>query len=512
MLFVLGLDGATFDLLNPWMAEGYLPTLASLAQNGATSELTSTLPPVTSPAWPSFMTGKLPAQHGVFDFFRRVPGREPHHTELINSTHIQSALFWDYLSEAGKTVGILNVPATHPPRPVNGYLIPGLLSPDQGATTYPPDLCDPYITELGAYRLTPDLLYRPGNEASFIQQLHDITELQFRYAKRLWHDQPTDFFMLHILATDIIQHKLWKHMDASHPWHEPDTPYKNAIRDLYVAIDRWLAELMEGFPAGATTLIISDHGFGPQHQTANLNNLFLAQGLMTLKPSLSRHLRQLAWRNALTTKLGQRLWRRERLLDFTDVDWTQTYAYSLGHMGQIYLNLVGREPNGIVPLNDYEQLCQQISQALHTLSLPLQIHLNPTPTSAPDIQVVLDEYRTLAYPMFTGDGKIITEQFLGDSGHHRMNGVLLAHGEGIRPGQSYPPANLTDLAPTILHLLQTPIPTDLDGQILNHLLTTSHPITHRPPLPMSTPTPHPISSQDEDEITQRLQALGYLDQ
>lgn len=512
MLFVLGLDGATFDLLTPWMAEGHLPTLAKLAHKGATSPLTSTSPPVTSPAWPSFMTGKLPAQHGVYDFFRRRPGRNPHHTELINTSHIHSPLFWDYLAEAGHTVGILNVPVTHPPRPVNGYLIPGLLSPDQGATTYPPNLTQPYHNKLGQYRLTPELLYRPGNEPTFIQQLHDITQLQFRYAQQLWQDQPTDFFMLHILATDIIQHKLWQHMDTSHPWHNPHTPYKHAIRDLYIAIDGWLAELMGAFPAGTTTLIISDHGFGPQHQTANLNNLFLTKGLMALKPGLTRRLRQLAWRTTPTTKLGQRLWQRQRLLDFDDIDWTQTTAYSLGHMGQIYLNLQGREPHGIVPINKYTQICDHISQTLHTLSLPLQIQINPTPSNAPDIQLILDNYRTLAYPMFAGDGKILTEQKLGDSGHHRLNGILIAHGEGIRPGQFTTPAHLTDLAPTLLHLLQTPIPSDLDGQVLQHLLTTSHPITVCQPRPITAPAGYSASTDDETEITQRLQALGYLDQ
>ena len=208
-LLIIGLDGATFDLIKPWAAEGKLPTLAKLMQDGVTGNLESTLPPVTSPAWPTFMTGKNPGKHGVFDFIRPRAGT----FDMVNASQIKGKLLWEILSEAGYSVGVLNVPITYPPRKVNGYMVPGLLSPDQGKTVYPPDLLKPYEAELGKYRLTPNVQYKAGNEDEFIADLHDLIDTQLRYALRLMKDHPTDVLMLHFLATDNGSHALWRFMD-----------------------------------------------------------------------------------------------------------------------------------------------------------------------------------------------------------------------------------------------------------------------------------------------------------
>src|SRR5512137_1814263 len=216
-LLIIGLDGATFDLIKPWAAEGKLPTLARLMHDGVTGDLESTLPPVTSPAWPTFMTGKNPGKHGVFDFIRPRAGT----FDMVNASQIHGKLLWEILSEAGYSCGVLNVPITYPPRKVNGYLVPGLLSPDQGKTTWPPDFLKPYEAELGPYRLTPRVSYKAGNEDTFIADLADLIDAQARYALRLMRDHPTDFTMVHFLATDNGQHALWKHQDPTHPDHDP---------------------------------------------------------------------------------------------------------------------------------------------------------------------------------------------------------------------------------------------------------------------------------------------------
>lgn len=517
MLLLLALDGATFDLLTPWMAAGYLPTLARLVAEGTAGELASTLPPVTAPAWASFMTGMHPAGHGLYDFFHH-PAGQPQNTQMVHSGHIRAPLFWDYLSAAGRTVGVLNVPVTHPPRPVNGYLIPGLLSPDQGATCYPAGVWQPYASELGPYRLTPAALYRPGQEAAFIADLHALTRTQFAYARRLLHDRPVDFFMLHILATDIAQHKLWRHMDPAHPWHDPAQAarFGPAIRELFQQIDRALADLLASLPPGSTTLVMSDHGFGPQQQTANLNILFLASGLLRLKPGRGTTLRRAAARHPLTTRLGQRLWQREKLLDFADVDWPNSRAYALGHMGQVYLTPPGRA--------NPQATLAAITTALHSLrqpgtGQPLAVTILPASAAGPgpyqshgpDLHLILDGYRTVAYPMFAADGRILTAQRLGDSGHHRANGIFIAHGPGIRPGYKLAGARLVDLAPTILHLLGVPIPTGLDGHLLSGALLDPRPGPTQPPLPPPTDPATTLPASEQAEIAARLQALGYME-
>src|SRR5512137_182448 len=270
-LLIIGLDGATFDLIKPWAAEGKLPTLAKLTQDGVTGDLESTLPPVTSPAWPTFMTGKNPGKHGVFDFIRPRAGT----FDMVNASQIKGKLLWEILSEAGYSVGVLNVPITYPPRKVDGYLVPGLLSPDQGKTVYPPDLLKPYEAELGKYRLTPNVQYKPGNEDEFIADLHDLIDTQLRYALRLMKDHPTDVLMLHFLATDNGSHALWRFMDQTHPRHEAAlfARYGHALLEVYQHLDRAVGEVNSAISNPHSTIVMSDHGFGPLHRTINLNIL-----------------------------------------------------------------------------------------------------------------------------------------------------------------------------------------------------------------------------------------------
>lgn len=523
-VLVIALDGATFDLLNPWLAEGALPTLARLRAAGASGELRSTLPPVTAPAWASFMTGKNPGKHGVFDFFQPRAAYLDRY-EMANSSHIQAKLLWEYLSEAGLRVGVLNVPLTHPPRPVNGFLVPGLLSPDQGQTCYPADLLRPYQQAIGPYRLTPDLLYQPDNPAPFIADLHALGQRQSAYARRLLADHPVDFFMVHFLTPDIAQHKLWRYSDPAHPWYEPAEAarYSAGLRDLFAQLDEAIADLIALMPAGTTVLVMSDHGFGPTHQIVNLNQFFIQTGLMRLKQGWRTRGRQWFFnRPQLWRGMGRWL----RPLSFADVDWAQTTAYSLGHIGQVYLNVRGRQPFGTVPPEKYEAtraaLMATLNQLRHPFSeRPLVTHIIPREAAAhgpyldngPDLHLVMDGYQTMAYPMFAADGHIVSEQRWGNSGDHRPNGLLIVAGPPIKAGQTLASARLIDLAPTLLYLLGVPVPDDMDGQVLETAVTaayrTAHPVERQTAVPSTEAAVH-LSELEEQIVAQQLRDLGYM--
>lgn len=514
-VLVVGLDGATWDLLDPWLSRGALPTLGRLIARGSACRLQSTLPPVTSPAWPSFMTGKEPANHGVFDFFRVAAfraGARPGRVELVDSTDIRSRLFWECLSAAGRSVGVLNVPVTYPPRPVNGYLVPGLPVPDDGIATYPPQVLQPYANELGPYRTMPRLLYEPGNEAEFGDDLRDLTATQIAYALRLCRAHPTDFMMVHFPATDVAQHKLWRHLDAAHPWHVPARArFGDIVRELYVQIDAGLNALLTAMP-DAAVFVLSDHGFGPQTRTVNLNLHLAEHGLLTFEAG--RRLRRWAWRREWSTKVGQRLWRRERLLDWDDVDWTRTRAYALGHMGQIWLN---------VPDRERATARTEVARALRELKDPVTggslvdrlIWREEAPGGAyahegPEAYVIMDGHRAPAYPMLAGDGRVVTEQRRGDSGHHRPDGILVGSGEGIRAGATLEGARLVDVAPTILHLMGVAVPDDLDGRVLRGLLEGSREVEYQPS-PAFEAAPRERDEDLEARMAARLRALGYLE-
>jgi predicted AlkP superfamily phosphohydrolase/phosphomutase len=541
-LLIIGLDGATFDLIKPWAAEGKLPTLAKLMHDGVTGDLESTLPPVTSPAWPTFMTGKNPGKHGVFDFIRPRAGT----FDMVNASQIKGKLLWEILSEAGYSVGVLNVPITYPPRKVNGYMVPGLLSPDQGKTVYPPDLLKPYEAELGKYRLTPNVQYKAGNEDEFIADLHDLIDTQLRYALRLMKDRPTDVLMLHFLATDNGSHALWRFMDQSHPRHDPAlfVKYGDALQKVYQHLDRAVAEIESAVSNQHSTIIMSDHGFGPLHRTINLNILFIEKGLMHLRPKFFTQLRWWAFRNGLTpataykilSKFGlqnitakvSRKARNEmvgKFLSFEDVDWSRTIAYSMGHVGQIYLNVQGREPHGIVTPDRYAEARQQVIDALNTLTdpaigQPLVDRIIPREEAAhgpyadqgADLHLILDGYKTIAFPLFATEGRVLTPQIRGDSGCHRLHGIFIGSGAAFVNGGAVPNARIIDLAPTILHLLNVPVPEDMDGRVLSDALSPElRDQAAQVGAAATTSTAQvDFTEAEQAEVEDRLRALGYL--
>jgi predicted AlkP superfamily phosphohydrolase/phosphomutase len=541
-LLIIGLDGATFDLIKPWAAEGKLPALAKLMQDGVTGELESTLPPVTSPAWPTFMTGKNPGKHGVFDFIRPRAGT----FDMVNASQIKGKLLWEILSEAGYSVGVLNVPITYPPRKVNGYMVPGLLSPDQGKTVYPPDLLKPYEAELGKYRLTPNVQYKAGNEDEFIADLHDLIDTQLRYALRLMKDHSTDVLMLHFLATDNGSHTLWRFMDQTHPRHDPAlaAQYGDALLKVYQHLDRAVGEVNSAISNQHSTIIMSDHGFGPLHRTINLNILFIEKGLMHLKPKFFTQLRWWAFRNGLTpataykilSRLGlqnitakvSRKARNEmvgKFLSFEDVDWSKTIAYSMGHVGQIYINVQGREPHGIVTADRYSEARQQVTAALNTLIDPAtgkslvdriipreEAAHGPYADQGADLHLILDGYKTIAFPLFATDGRVLTPQIRGDSGCHRLHGVFIGSGQAFAKGAVVNNARIIDLAPTILHILNVPVPEDMDGRVLIDALAPElrGKATQVGAAATTSTAQVDFTAEEQAEVEDRLRALGYL--
>ncbi len=528
MVLVIGLDGATFDLLEPWLAAGHLPTLARLVAQGSSGPLQSTLPPVTAPAWATFMTGKNPGKHNVFDFFR-AHSPDLDRPEMVNMGDVQARPFWDYLSAAGRRVGILNVPLTYPPTPVNGFIVPGLLSPDEGQTTYPADFLRPYHPTLGPYRLVPHRLYRPEQTAAFVAELQAVTATQIQYALRMAQDHPVDFLMVHFLATDIAQHKLWRYLDETHPWYEPVSgqQFGTAVRDIFAQIDAGLSQLLTILPSDLTMLVMSDHGFGPQQQIMNLNILLIEAGFMRLKPEAAVKWRDWLARHKWWANPAARLFRllgRERLLSFADVDWAQTQAYARGHMGQVYLNVQGREPQGIVSPADYTAVREQIAALLTSWRHPADGRIpvtavipgeaaasGPYATAGPDLHVIIDGYRTLAHPLFAADGRILTAQPWGDSGSHRREGVLIVQGPEVRHGR-IANARLEDIAPTILHLLGVPVAEDMDGRVLTTLFTDAfqrHPVTYQSPLEIND-SPGGLTAAMQATVEEHLRGLGYL--
>jgi predicted AlkP superfamily phosphohydrolase/phosphomutase len=539
-VLVVGIDGGTFDLIKPWAEAGDLPNLARMMAEGVHSPLESTIPPVTAPAWSSFATGVNLGKHGVFDFIRPMGGRY----DLVNATSIRAPTLWEILSEAGRKVGVMNVPVTYPPQPVNGFVIGGMLSPMSGTFTYPADLLDQYRGQTEPYRIAPHVQYKPGNEAEFVDDLLDLVERRGDYALRLMADYPYDFMMFHFQATDVMQHAFWKFVDPAHPRYDPQAAarFGPGLKRLYGRVDEYIGQIRDHLTDDTTMIVMSDHGFGSLHYVVNMNLFLLDQGLLKLKKGVWTRLKAGLFRAGLTpasiwhmverTGLQNYVWQVSKstrnkvvgkFLSFDDVDWSQTVAYSIGHVGQIYVNLKGREPEGIVEEEQYEAVKQQVTDALHQLYHPEtgqplvdrvipsdQVVHGPYANQGPDLHLVMDGYQTIAFPLFATDRRIVTRQIRGDSGCHRLHGVFIAKGPEIEQGKMVENPHIMDLAPTILHLMGLPMLDSMDGRVLTEALTSNRPI-ERQANAASDEKPHDALSQEEEaEVEDRLRALGYL--
>lgn len=550
--FVIGLDGATFDLILPWVAQGKLPAMAQVLARGAWGQLRSTVPPMTGPAWTTFATGANPARHSIYDWVYREPGTYNFVPATAANRRLPS--LWSLLSAAGRRVAVVNVPMTFPPEPVNGLLISGLPTPSKQVTfTHPPELAQEIERITGNYILYPDpgQAYSDAGVDAFLARLYQTTETRIKLVENLRGREAWDFFMVVFNGTDTVQHAMWKFMSPAHPLHDPTkaAKYGDAILTFYQFLDRWLATQIASLPPDTVLMLMSDHGFGPFHKFIHVNNWLREQGFLAIKPAWRARLKYAAFRAGfspmavydLLMRLGLGSLKREVVrgqgqgllrtlfLSFDDVDWPATRAYSLGNIGQIRLNVTGREPQGCVaPGREYEQVREEIMARLRLLTDPAtgeavvdeiypreELYRGPYLEDAPDIVFLPKRLEYFGFGEYEfGSHRVIEAMRRGISGTHRMNGIFAALGEPVQPGVEISGATLADLAPTVLHLLGQPIPAAMDGRVLIQALrgplAAQTPQVVDTPAPVSTTGAFTLSAADEAAISERLRGLGYV--
>ena len=283
-VLVIGLDGATFDLLLPWLEEGFLPHLAEIWRRSSYAPLRTTIPPITASAWTSFQTGKNPGKHGLFDFTQYRPGS--YETPFVNARSVQAEPLWVTLGRHGKRVVVLNVPVTYPPRRVNGYLISGLLTPSTNVEfTYPPGLSQELTETIGDYEiLVPVRDFLHLGVRGFVDRLTGVSRKRAEAARYLMGRLEWDFFMVHFHSPDVLQHALWSFLDRSHPEYDAaadgDREY---VRSYYRELDSLVGSLVREAGQNVTVVLMSDHGFGPAYKRFHINQWLATQGFLTLR-------------------------------------------------------------------------------------------------------------------------------------------------------------------------------------------------------------------------------------
>jgi predicted AlkP superfamily phosphohydrolase/phosphomutase len=510
-VLIIGLDGATLDLIRPWAAQGYLPNLQKLMAQGAWGEMQSTIQPITAPAWTSMITGVNQGKHGLYDFVRRKA--DSYAMEVTNASHVSAPTIFDLASQQNKRVIAINVPYTFPPRPVNGICIGGPFAP-----VVSPELVHPVDFFTRLKEIAPHYFILPDYDAThadplgeYARQLKNEVELREQVSLALMKEEDWDLFMVVIMATDEVQHAYWHCMDARPG--DALYPYRDVIREIYQRADEAIGKLLAAVEQEADkptyVFIASDHGFGQLKYMINLNRWLVEQGFMAFQPAAenrvgsikSKTVKRLATayrrylpskaRKILRTRMGNQTFERmkgeiESALFTSGVDWPSTRVYALGAGGNLYVNLQGREPQGIVaPGEEYEDLRSNVIQSLQELKDPdtgealvkrtfrrEELYQGPFVERAPDLII---QWRDYAYwgrgrydshaPVFEGNKKLdFTEIPL--TGTHRPQGILIASGPGIATGTHLQDSSLLDVAPTVLGLLGLPGYAALDGVFL----------------------------------------------
>jgi predicted AlkP superfamily phosphohydrolase/phosphomutase len=452
-VFVIGLDcGEPTLVFDRWRQD--LPNLSRLMAGGTYGELTSTIPAITVPAWASMLSSKDPGQLGVYGFRNRAD-RTYENMTIASARAIRAPRVWDVLSEAGRQVAVVGVPQTYPVTPVNGVMISSFLTPStRSPFTHPAGLKDDVAALVGEY-LFDVPRFRTEDKDHLLAQIYALSDQHQQVIKHLMTNRPWDFFMHVDMGVDRIHHGFWKYFDPRHPKYEAGNPYEDAIHDYYVHLDEQIGERLALLDDDTAVLVVSDHGGQPMMGGICFNEWLKQEGYLVLDyqpPGIVP-------------------------LEKCEVDWSRTVAWgSGGYYARLFLNVKGREPEGVVEPTDYERVRDELAAGIAAIAGPDGRPLGSVAYKpeevyaqvnniAPDLVVYFGDLQWRSVGSL-GHGTIHTsENDTGpDDANHAQQGLYIyyhphAAGQGAGPRR-----HLMDVAPTILDLMDVPVPADMRGQ------------------------------------------------
>lgn len=548
---ILGLDGVTFDVVDPLIARGRMPVLAGLAQRGVRARLRSTCPPVSAPAWVTFLTGKQPGKHGVFNFQNLDARRYSGFSErLVNSSYFRGGTLLDHLGRVSALRSLAyRIPMTYPAWQVpNGVVVSGPPLPDRRRAYAAPASVE---AEIGSTSpLSHDEL-EAAKRARDVARLDACNRFELDVLERTvlrYLAAGTELVIGFTGIPDGLHHVFWGMHDPRSPVYQPDAPLalRTIIERWYEEIDASIGRMLAGCDEQTAVIVLSDHGGGPAPtRQVNLNAFLREAGYLGVAGERRAHVangvrrfadrarQELPGRMWLKRHLPERVLRRLRgLRNATSaIAWEETRAYAIPifyPITAVWVNLAGRQPKGIVaPGAEYERVRDELVTRIGALRDPVtgaavvkavwrreDVYAGAHVEDAPDLIVETAPGHQGGFELDAVVSDVPMPALRALSGSHAPEGILVAAGGPFRSGVELDPPSLADVLPTALHLLGAPLPDDLDGRVMSEALSPEWAAAH----PVQTASREggegervTLSNDDEGEMRKFLQGLGYVE-
>ena len=453
-LIVIGLDCATPKTLFKDFLED-CPNIKKLVESGVFGKLKSSDPPITIPAWMVMATGKKAGTLGLYGFRHR---KENSYADywIATSYSIKEKKIWDILSERGLKSCILGLPPTYPVQPINGCLVAGFITPDTSSQyTYPLELKDEIKENIGNYIL--DVNFRINNKEALLHEIYEMTEVQFKTVNYLIVNKEWTYFKFVIIGLDRFHHAFWKYYDKSHKRYLPNNKFESEMKKFYKYLDTKIGEVLDLLDDKVSVMIVSDHGAKAMKGLISVNMALEKLGLLTFKEKPEPG-----------TRIGD-----------AEIDWEKTYAWGWGgYYARIFLNVEGREEQGIIKMENYDKIREEISIKLKNIKddkgnlmdtkvykpeeLFSTIHGDP-----PDLMVYFDDLNWRSAGTVGYESMYLRENDIGpDDAVHDYYGIYVIYYPGKEIGKNLGIKNILDIAPTSLEILGIDVPEDMEGEII----------------------------------------------
>ncbi len=489
-IVVLGLDGFNPEFVRQWSNE--LPNLMKMQKEGIWGSLESTVPVTIPQVWICAQCGRGPGSHGIWDFTYRNEFSYSE-TKVVSSEITRRVdLLQAILPKMGQRVGIISVPVTWPsPKIPAGYAISGLMTPSLDRDfTYPDSLKDEVYKLVGDYIIDvteADIDCSKVDKSHVLKNVYDMDSQRFILTKYFINEKNCDYVMTVVMGSNRILNILYRCFDSKGKYYDSDPCYKDILHDYYVWIDKNVGELGKSLPRDVVLFIHSGYSIQKLDGRINLNEWLIKEGYMTL----------LEYPMKLTS------------LKDVKVDWSKTKCWSTGYGGKLYLNMKGREPKGIVDPKSYDELLDELAAKLKDIPDKLGNHLNTQIWKRDDIY--FDSYAKYGPDLFVNfsEGKLGASELLGhgrekiysfdttkdfDDVARGLSGYFVISGPDIPAEGELKEVSLLNVAPTVLDILDLPIPKNMEKPSILSLVKKEE-VTY--------------SKESERAVRSRLESLGY---